>query len=325
MPVIVTLCDFWFICPLHTLLRWNDTVCFGPRHRLDCVKCVHQLHGVVPRLRWLKPQTVPPWVRDVRALAGRNHSLRVQLAGARRIIALSQFQKQMFVDNGYAAGHIDVIPHGLEVESLGADGMSHVESPRIGSGRSSRLDVPATADHPRLIGYIGSLVPFKGAHVLLAALAAAPHLSVRCLIFGSLNGGDAYVARLRAMAQRDPRVELRGGFAPEEMGRVMREFEVLAMPALWHENGPLAVKAALYLGQPVLLSRLGSLIEMVDVGRTGWLVAPGDVPAWTAALRRIAEEPVPRFTPPPIKTIDDTAGEMLELYDRVAEEPALCV
>ena len=38
------------------------------------------------------------------------------------------------------------------------------------------------------------------------------------------------------------------------------------------------------MGRPVLASRLGGPAETVVHGQTGWLVAPGDPDAWTAAV-----------------------------------------
>jgi len=38
------------------------------------------------------------------------------------------------------------------------------------------------------------------------------------------------------------------------------------------------------MGRPVLASALGAHTETVAPGETGWLAAPGDVAAWTAAL-----------------------------------------
>jgi hypothetical protein len=48
VPVVVTLCDFWFLCPRHTLLQPDGSVCPGPEPPRKCVPCVRDLHGFAP-------------------------------------------------------------------------------------------------------------------------------------------------------------------------------------------------------------------------------------------------------------------------------------
>ena len=96
---------------------------------------------------------------------------------------------------------------------------------------------------------------------------------------------------------------------------IVTETDLLAVPSLWYENDPLVVKAAFYCGTPVLAARIGSLGEMVEPGRNGWLVPPGDAGAWAAALERFAGAPAPSaMAPTRVKTMDENAREMLDIY-----------
>ena len=45
IPFIVTLCDYWFICPRHTLIKWDGSLCEGPSDPKACVRCLHVTHG----------------------------------------------------------------------------------------------------------------------------------------------------------------------------------------------------------------------------------------------------------------------------------------
>jgi glycosyltransferase involved in cell wall biosynthesis len=298
VPVIVTLCDFWFLCPRTTLLKWDGSLCDGPGRALKCARCLNDLHGFAAPPR--TPAALPSYLRDLAAIARRAPHLKRLLLKAHRIVALSEFQKQRFVDNGFPAARIEVIPHGLEIDDLaGAQGGSDAPRPL------------------RRIGLVGSLVPQKGAHVVCEALALLPDLAVECLIYGPLRPGD-YGERLRALAANDTRIRLMGGFEPSQLGRVLDSFDLLAVPAQCYENEPLVLKAALYRGQAVLASRIGSLVEMVGEGRNGWLVEAHDPVAWAQAIRRLARKPLPRFAPGWSKTMDETAGEMLRLYEHEA-------
>jgi glycosyltransferase involved in cell wall biosynthesis len=291
IPFVVTLCDFWFICPRHTLLTSTGHLCDGPAHRLACARCLRDTHGILraPRRLW----------RDARAVRGRQRFLTQALGSARRIIALCEFSRRAFAANGVPAARIEVIEHGLEVADLEPAARRPGAVPRV--------------------GFIGSLVAHKGAHLLLEALARIPHARLECRIHGAVPA-TPYGERLWALASADPRVRLMGQFPPDALGRVLAETDLLAVPSLWYENDPLVVKAAFYCGTPVLAARIGSLGEMVEPDRNGWLVPPGDARAWAAALERFAAAPAPPvMAPTPVKTMDENAREMLAIY---AEELA---
>ncbi len=314
VPVVLTLADYWLICPRHTLLRWNQKLCEGSTHDLDCLRCLHETHGFAdglgqkfpaPLLRLgsrvgskLLKNRLPRFWRDVRAIRERQNYLQQTAERADRVIALSQFQREMFVRNGYRAEKIEVLHHGLETEGLKA---------------AKRT----TTKEELEIVFIGSLVYHKGAHVLLKALAARPRLKVRLLVYGDASGSNPYLDSLKAMAAADQRVKLMGRFQPDEMGRVLETADVLAMPALWYENEPLVIKAARYVGLPVLASNIGTLAASIQQG-AGILLPPGDVAAWAEAIEALKSETFAHVTPDKsIKSLDENARELMAIYEEV--------
>jgi glycosyltransferase involved in cell wall biosynthesis len=70
----------------------------------------------------------------------------------------------------------------------------------------------------------------------------------------------------------------------------------------------------------VLGSRLGGIAELVVHDATGWLVPPGDVAAWTAAIAALSADPsrVARAAQlaarAPMPRSEDVAEAMLALY-----------
>jgi glycosyltransferase involved in cell wall biosynthesis len=298
VPVIVTLCDFWFLCPRHTLLKSDGSLCSGPNGFFKCVPCVQNLHGfaAVPE----NARGLFSFANDVRAIAARPRALRRALLKTQRIIALSNFAKDMFVQNGFPATRMEVIPHGLEIDDLTAPGV-----------------LPARQDGVLRVGFIGSLVPHKGAHLLLEALTLISEATVEVLIYGAVPEND-YGRDLRAVALRDARVRLMGTFEPCAMGEVLRSFDVLAMPALWYENQPLVIKAAQHVGVPVLASAIGSLPEMIENGVNGWLVERSTPQAWAENLARLVSTPLPNCKPQRVKTMDENALEMMRIYEEVS-------
>jgi glycosyltransferase involved in cell wall biosynthesis len=289
IPFLVTLCDYWFICPRHTLLKWDRSLCDGPAHPLYCVKCVQELHG------FARP---PHLLKDLAAIAHRRGFIKDALLKANRIIALSDFQKKMHVKNGIPFERIEVIRHGLEQLS---------SEPVINSHGG-----------PVRIGYIGSLVEHKGVHLLLQALALVPNVELTCKIYGAQDN-SAYVAHLHEISKNDKRIKFMGTFDSARLSEVLSGMDILAAPFIWYENEPLVVKAALSTGIPTICNNIGSLSEMIVHEKTGWLVTDTKVKTWADALKNaIVQLPQMNMSPVKIKTIEENANEMLAIYAQEA-------
>jgi glycosyltransferase involved in cell wall biosynthesis len=290
IPFIVTLCDYWFICPRHTLLKWDLSLCEGPSHPLYCLKCVQELHG------FAQP---PHFLKDLPVLAKRSSFIRKALLKAKRIIALSDFQKKMHVQNGLPAERIEVIRHGLDQ----FDNEPAID-PYIG---------------PLRIGYIGSLVEHKGVHLLLQALAQIPHEELVCKIYGAQDD-SAYVASLHEIAKKDKRIEFMGAFPSAQLAHILSGLDILAAPFIWYENEPLVIKAALSRGMPTICNNIGSLSEMIIHEKTGWLVADKKVETWAVAIQQaLVQFPQIQMQPAKIKTIEENANELLSIYAEEAQ------
>jgi glycosyltransferase involved in cell wall biosynthesis len=129
-----------------------------------------------------------------------------------------------------------------------------------------------------VVGSLGRLDRMKGYDLLLAALARVPR--TRLVVLGE----GAERAALEAQAAElglDDRVEFRG-FDPAPR-KHLAEWDVFCLPSR-SEGFPLSVVEAMLAGLPVVASRVGSVAEAVDDGRTGLLVEKDDVDGLTAAL-----------------------------------------
>jgi len=65
---------------------------------------------------------------------------------------------------------------------------------------------------------------------------------------------------------------------------------VVVLPSLAESFG-LVVIEAMSLGKPVVAARTGGIPELIDDGRTGWLVPPADARALAEALTRVLQDP----------------------------------
>jgi glycosyltransferase involved in cell wall biosynthesis len=170
------------------------------------------------------------------------------------------------------------------------------------------------------IGFVGTLVWHKGAHVLIDAVAQLPPEAVELHIHGDLNTFPDYTARLREAAEGLP-VTFHGGFDRERVAEVYAGFDVLAICSLWPENSPLVIHEAFMAGVPVVGSRMGGTADLVEHEVSGLLYDAFSAEDLAGCLRRLAEdgELCDRLAAaaPKVKTIEDDAKDWDARYRRI--------
>ena len=316
IPFVVTLTDFWFICPRHTLLKWNNKLCGGPKNKTYCARCMHKTHGffnpavmkynsflLACLLKFRKTFRIGGNNRfwnDLDVLSRRNEYLLAQIIKAEYIMVLSGFQKKMFLKNGYPDESIRVLRHGPEITS-----------------RTTEIKTPHGTDINLLL--IGSIVPHKGVHIAIEAITRCKNPDLRLLIYGDYSGNDHYMKMIRDAAAKEPRINLMGTFPPSETGNILAEGDVLIMPSLWYENLPLVIQLALSQGIPVIASNSGSLPEIISHDENGWLIARGDIKAWTETFNKLSLEKLGklRVNPGSIGTMDENFKDIYSIYKHI--------
>lgn len=154
-------------------------------------------------------------------------------------------------------------------------------------------DAPRSSNGRLRVGFVGRLVPVKGAHVALEAFArAASGLDASFELVGT---GPAE-PELRALASRlsiAPRVEF-AGFVPQPVAlERIAAFDVLVVPSIaspsWKEQFGRVAAQALASGTPVVASDSGALSEVL--GGCGLLTREGDVHDLAEKLRALLVDP----------------------------------
>ncbi len=144
------------------------------------------------------------------------------------------------------------------------------------------------------VGFIGSLIPVKGAHFLLESLALlseSERAALQTRIFGPAFHDAAYQAKLESTALRLG-VQMGGRLERDAVARTLRELDLLVVPSLWFENQPLIILEALAAKTPLAVSDIGGMAELVEPGQSGFRFPVGDAPALAQLLRELIQNPV---------------------------------
>jgi glycosyltransferase involved in cell wall biosynthesis/aminoglycoside phosphotransferase (APT) family kinase protein len=121
----------------------------------------------------------------------------------------------------------------------------------------------------------------KGHPVLLEAIAELP--DALFLFAGEGPERGALEARAAELGVAE-RVRFLG--RRDDIPELLAACDVFVLPSLY-EGSSLAVLEAMAADIPVVSSAIGGTEELIEDGRSGLLVAPGDAPALAAALRRV--------------------------------------
>jgi glycosyltransferase involved in cell wall biosynthesis len=142
---------------------------------------------------------------------------------------------------------------------------------------------------PLVVGTSGRMAPVKGLRHLVEAFAclAGEGAHLRLEMAGDGPERQALERQVRAAGLAD-RVRLLGWMG--DLAPALARWDLLAQPSL-EEGFPTGVLEAMGAGVPVLASAVGGVPEMVEEGRTGWLVPPGDPDALAGRLRTLALDP----------------------------------
>jgi glycosyltransferase involved in cell wall biosynthesis len=172
-----------------------------------------------------------------------------------------------------------VVPNGVEVERF-------AQRPASGQARAA-LGLPPGA---RLVAFVGAVRPWHGLDVAIRALVHDRRLEL------VVAGDGPLVGELGALATHlgvDRRVHWLGHRGHHEIPLVLAAADaaVAPYPALSDFGfSPLKVFEYLAAGVPVVASRIGQVTEVLEDGRWGTLVAPGDDLALARALGEVTGE-----------------------------------
>jgi glycosyltransferase involved in cell wall biosynthesis len=262
IPFVITLHDYWWVCANAQLLtNYSRRVCQGPQAFVNCARCA-LARGGHPHFF----VGAPPLAA---LLARRNALLGQVLKHAAGIIAPTDFVRAWYAGHGAPADRLCVISHGLE-------GVSAVKKA-----------APRGDGIVRFV-YIGGLTWQKGLHVLVEAFSRVRGAS-ELWIAGDETAEPEFVAGLKAKAV--PNVRWLGRLGRPEVWATLAQADVVVVPTLWYETFSLIVSEAFAAGLPVIASRIGPLADRIQDGVNGALVAPGNLPAWRAAMQRAVDDP----------------------------------
>lgn len=239
---------------LHTHLEFSSLLgaLSGAMTRTPVVGTLHTLHAPATTdrggaRRWLMYQAMTRF--------------------ADRVICLTEGNARIARQTGLGRARIEVLPNGVEVEVF--------DAPPLRDRATIRAEFAIPVDAP-LIVTVCVLRPEKGIDHLLSAMPQILRANPEAHLL--VVGDGPEMPRLTRQASRDAltgRVHFAGHRS--DVSDILRAADVFVLPTLFDAQ-PTVIMEAMAARLPVVSTLIAGVPDMIDDGKHGLLVAPGDVP-----------------------------------------------
>ncbi|WNZ54762.1 glycosyltransferase [Microbulbifer sp. MKSA007] len=294
LPYFITVTDFWWLCPKHTLTLSDGRFCSGFRKSTECLKCIASTHsnkiikkistrtgfnvlaqGAILGNNLLKFGGITKWPK-------RNRLLHQILSNAQKVICLSKTGKSR-LENFFRINNTTYLPTGL----------------------SSDWFLPPTAkksiDSCIRIGFLGAIAPHKGVHLLVEAMSQLAYKDVVLSVAGRVHDKD--YANL--LFKSSTNIEYLGEVDEKSTISFLDSLDLLVIPSTSPENQPQVLLEAGARGIPTISSNSPGCAELLEAKLT---FPMNDSNSLTHLIQKFLDNPS-YFTPPekPLSVAEVTA------------------
>lgn len=255
---IISIHDYWFICPKIQLINSQDGVCTVYEHGEHCFNCVRESYG--------KGETglkkhIKKIAKNIISKNKKSHFL-VRSQKAKEV--LSQADLVIGVSN-----FVSELIRNFSKES-------NVKTIHIGTitAEDHFYNLEKNKDISKQVkfAFLGNFNSFKGAGVILEALEKIQNKGIKMSfsLYGRVSG------EYRKVVMEHSIIKYQGEYNYSNLSVIMNEIDVLVVPPIWYDNAPQVVMEALAANVPVIGSRIGGIPDFVKHGVNGFLFEAGN-------------------------------------------------
>ncbi|WP_444931468.1 glycosyltransferase [Microbulbifer sp. SSSA002] len=258
LPYFITVTDFWWLCPKHTLTLSNGRFCSGFRKSTECLKCIASTHpnkvirelstrnglktltqGAVLSNNLFKFGGITKWPK-------RNKLLQQILSNAEKVICLSKTGKSRLEDF-FKIKNATYLPTGLSSDWF--------------------LPPPPERKEKKFftkIGFLGAIAPHKGVHILVEAISQLACKNVILSVAGKIHDKD-YASLL---FKSNVNIEYAGEANEKATISFLDSLDLLVIPSTSPENQPQVLLEAGARGIPTISSNSPGCAELLETKLT---------------------------------------------------------
>jgi len=255
IPVVMTLHDYWGICPKNLLLDEKGSICnINDGTCSICQNHITSESGI-----------------DVSSF--QRNSTYVQIyKKADIIISPSKYVAEKFIERSIPREKFKILKYGIDLSRF----------KNIKKSKTKKIR----------ISFIGQIIWHKGLDTFLQALLTLNDYEKSKIEVSIIGTGDkVFTAYCRDLVKNLSFVKFLGKIDSEKMHEFYGSIDLLVVPSRWPENSPLVVQEAMACGIPVLGSDLGGMPELIKDGIDGFIFKHNDVISIAEKLKSIIKNP----------------------------------
>lgn len=142
-------------------------------------------------------------------------------------------------------------------------------------------------EQPFQILEVGSICERKNQRLMIEAIAELKRIGVNRRILFQVAGGVFEEDYAKRLIEDIKKTGLQENVEPlgwrDDIHSLMSKADLLVLPSL-DEGVPNAVQEAMYIGLPVMVSNAGGMPEIVEHGKTGWVLSVDDSRLWAQQI-----------------------------------------
>ena len=194
------------------------------------------------------------------------------------VIALSQSVRQVLIAAGVPDSHIEVIVPGIEMPK-------DLPGPDVRTAARARWGF---TNDEFVIGHVAAFTLEKGQDIALRAALVLLHKLPRARMLLVGDGPERSQAGILELARQAAGVAQLPGFV-DDLNQLYAALDLYIMPSRSEAWG-LTALGAMANGLPVVASNIGGLPEVVEHGKSGWLIPPEPPEALAEAIMDAASD-----------------------------------
>lgn len=237
IPIVMTLHDYWFICP-QVHLHKNYELC-NSKNVNDCSECISK-QGYSYDIRNIK-------YRDLFAL---DIISKIDIIISPSLFLRDKFSKYANINPSL----IKHIPNGISTNNI-------IKTHELNQAFKQRKE-------KIVLGYFGNIFKAKGLHVLLEAFYKLDTDKYDLKIYGRLE--ESYSKSLDYNFP-DWKQYYQGSYDNDEVLFLLKNIDVLVFPSIIFENYPTVILESLIAGVPVISTNIGGAKELINNNSYGLL------------------------------------------------------
>lgn len=301
-----TLHDFWFLCPRIIFFTTDQIIC----ENSSPVKCLRCIQDEVTH-----SNTVGKDMRFMSTI--RKESLNL-INMKRKISSLLSLAiwRNYWIDKVFRDVDIFIAPSRYLQERFMRSGLSRkkIIFMRHGFNKNIFSGIKKTKSQKVRFGFVGTISVHKGIYLLIDAFNKVKGYA-ELKIYGK---AEMHILDDLKKKIKNPNIHIMGELKEEDKKKAFADIDVLIVPSICYEIGPLTIYEAFSAHIPVITTDVVGMVELIEDGKNGFIFPVGDSEKLIEKIDLLIKKPkmIEQISSniPAMKDIKTHAGEIMNIY-----------